>query len=97
ARREHEHRRAAVEDVSGSDLRRAFLQARVLHLRGAPIVAQDAEDRADAAAHIEIRRAVERIEEHDVRALALRLTLDDDRLLVLLRRDDGDAGARTET
>ena len=68
---EHEHGRRAVEHVSGGHLLRPRLQQRCLRIARAPILAQDAEDRADAAADVEVRRAIERIEQHAVLALAL--------------------------
>ena len=51
------------------------------------LAAQDRKDRADADVHVDVARAVERIEDDDVLAV-LAVALDDDRLLVLLRSHD---------
>jgi hypothetical protein len=67
------------------------MQQRGLRVRALRIVAQDAEDGTDAAADVEVRGSVERIEQHAVAALPARVSADDDRLLVLLRGDDGHA------
>ncbi|MFO1427479.1 MAG: hypothetical protein U1F11_11020 [Steroidobacteraceae bacterium] len=45
---------------------------------------------------VEVRGAVERVEQHAVAALTLRVLADDDRLLVLLGGDDRDAFAPAE-
>jgi len=59
-----------VQHVSRRDLGAAGLQQRRLGIGHARIVAQDAEDRAHAAAHVEVRRAVERVEQHAVAVFA---------------------------
>src|SRR5690606_23003470 len=63
---------------------------------GAPVLSQDAEDRPDGSADVEVRRAVERIEQHAIAPRASALVADDDGLLVLLGCDDRDALASPE-
>ena len=65
-----EHGGGAVQHVASGDLLRAGLQQRILLPRRATVLPQDAEDGADCAAHIEIGRPVERIEQHAVLAVA---------------------------
>src|SRR5690606_18837860 len=67
------------------------LQQRILDLRGTPVLAQDAEDGADAAGDVEVRGTVERIEHHAVACLAVIGIAQDQRLLVLLGGDHGHA------
>jgi len=93
---EHEDRGRAVQHVAGSDLLRTGLQERGARIARPAIVPQDAEDGADAAAHVEIRGAVERIEQHAVAPFAVRRLAQDHGLLVLLRSHDGDAFALGE-
>jgi hypothetical protein len=62
----------------------------------AAIMRQDAENRSHAAADVEIRRAVERIEQNAVARDALVVLAQDHRLLVFLRRHDGDALAAAQ-
>src|SRR6202165_4503103 len=58
---------------------------------------QDAEDRTYTAADIEIRRAIQRIEQHAIPRDALAVLPQDHRLLVFLRCDDGDALSAAQT
>ncbi len=86
AGRVDQHRRGAVQDVARSDLRRAALETVVerapLPRRNLPV---DAEDRPDGDVDVDVRRAVERVEDHDVVA-GRELVGDRDERLVLLGR-----------
>ena len=95
ARGQDEHRRGAVEDVAGRHLLRAGLQDGRDRIGDRRLVAEDREDRADADRDVEVRRAVERIEDHAVLS-ALAAAAENRRLLVLLRGDDGDGAAVAE-
>ncbi len=65
-------------------------------MRRATILAQDAEDGADGAADIEVRGAIQRIEQHAVLAFGGVVAAQDHRLFILLRGHDGDAFAAAE-
>ena len=88
---EYEHRGRAVEYVAGRHLFEAWLQQRVLRPRRPPIVGEDAENGPDPAADIEVRGAVERIEQDAVARNPFAILAQDHRFLVLFRCDDGDA------
>ncbi|EZA62392.1 hypothetical protein X777_03427 [Ooceraea biroi] len=87
ADREHYHGRRAVESVSGRDQVPSWLQRGLdrgfLALFGLFV---NSEDRADRNQAVDVGRAVERIEAHDVLATLLRFHLD--RVLVLLAHED---------
>jgi hypothetical protein len=74
----------------------AGLQQGIARRLDAIVVAQDAEYRADAAADIQIRGAVERVEQHAIAAHALLVLAQNHRLLVLLGSDDRDPLAAAE-
>ena len=90
-RRVDHHRARAVDDVPRRDLATSRLQ-HVLELTGAATrdLANDGEDGADGHVHVDVRRAVERIEEQAVlAALEVVGNLNDVRLFL--------RGHRTET
>jgi hypothetical protein len=72
------------------------LQQRTLGAGCAAILQQDAEDGSDRAADIEVRRAVERIEQHAVLALLRIVIAQDDGLFILFRGDDRDTFATAQ-
>ncbi len=74
--RQHELRLRTVHRIAGGDLPRARLQERLLVGRHDPSAhPQDREDRADRHVDVDVRRAVERVEQQQV--LAARIVLGD--------------------
>ena len=98
AHREHQHRGRAVHREPGRDLRAARLQEGLLvgfavaPARGRLRAAQHREDRADRDVHVDVGRAIQRVEEQQV--LALReVRRDRVRVLHLLGGERGEVAA----
>ena len=65
-RRQDEHRGRAVEDVSGRDLARTALAQRLDRAGNRRVILEDGKNGAHADAHVQIRGAIERIEDDTV-------------------------------